>query len=145
MYKVINGKRYDTDTARKLGEWDNGRLQDDFKWTSESIYKTRSGNFFLHGEGGPLTPYATVAGNNTGWGERITPLSEEQARAWSEDRLSGEEYDRIFGADEFEESDFVQISATVPEELKMKMDETRRGTGETVSEFISRLIKECQQ
>lgn len=143
MYKVINGKRYDTETARKLGEWDNGTSPDNFKWISETIYKTKSGNFFLHGEGGPLTPYATVSGNDTGWGKKITPLSEEQARAWSEDRLSGEEYDRIFGTDEFEESEFVQISATIPEELKTKMDEIRKRTGETTSEFLSRLIKEC--
>lgn len=141
MKKVINGKMYSTESARMLGDWDNGIYGNDFNSMGETLYRTKSGNYFLYGYGGPLTYYATVHGNNSGWGERIMPFTEERAKAWAEEKLSGEDYERIFGVVD-DDSEYVSISASLPENLKEKMDNLRKSTGETISEFLSRIIRE---
>lgn len=88
---------YSTETAEKLGEYWNGLSKSDFKHITEELYRKRTGEFFLYGEGGPLSPYAL-----TEWGERygseqIKPLTMEQAQAWAEEKLTSEEYEAIFG------------------------------------------------
>ena len=51
MYKVINGKKYNTDTAKLLGTWYAEYSPTDFNYYGESLYRTKSGNFFMYGEG----------------------------------------------------------------------------------------------
>ena len=50
MKKVINSTLYNTETARKLGNWDNGRYGS-FGYCKETLYRTKSGKYFIHGEG----------------------------------------------------------------------------------------------
>ena len=52
MKKIINGKVYDTASAKLVGEWDNGRYGRDFGRCAEELYQKRTGEFFLHGSGG---------------------------------------------------------------------------------------------
>ena len=98
MKKIINGKLYDTDTAKCVGAWSNNRSRRDFSSCDETLYRKRTGEFFLHGEGGPMTKYAQSCGDNT-WsgGEEIIPLSAEKARAWAEEKLDADDYGEIFG------------------------------------------------
>ena len=59
---------------------------ENFDYTFEALYKTPSGNYFIFGEGGPLTFYAKRVGPTTktgGWD--IIPLSAETALEWCED------------------------------------------------------------
>ena len=52
MKKIINGKLYDTSTAHLVGEWDN-QLYGNPDYAAESLYRKRTGEFFLrHGGGG---------------------------------------------------------------------------------------------
>jgi hypothetical protein len=69
-----------------------------FSQFSETLYRKKTGEFFLYGEGGPMTKYAVAEGSNS-WrgGSRIMPLSFHEAREWAEEHLSGEEYEAIFG------------------------------------------------
>lgn len=97
MKKVINGKLYNTDTAERVGVWDNGHYTNDFSYCSEDLYKKRTGEFFLHGEGGPMSRYAQSSGNSTGWGQIIKPLTYQEAMEWAEKKLSGDDYIAIFG------------------------------------------------
>ena len=96
IYKVINGKRYDTRTAELMTESYNGYNSRDFNWVHEELYRKKTGEYFLAGEGGPMTGYAEHVGSMRGYGEKIIPLSDDQARKWVEDHCSGDEYDRIF-------------------------------------------------
>lgn len=98
MKKVINGKMYSTETATCVASWDNGRGCGDFNYIEESLYKKTTGEFFLHGEGGANTRYSRSCGSNS-WcgGERIEPMSEKEAREWTEDHCSGDVYVEIFG------------------------------------------------
>ena len=100
MKKIINGKMYNTETAEYLGSWDNGLSNSDFHVISEFLYKTRKGTYFIHGKGGAMTKYADRAGSMYCEGERITPISEEEARRWAENNLSAENYADIFGEPE---------------------------------------------
>ena len=77
MKKIINGARYDTDTAKKLGFSQNAP-ESDLDWYEEALYRTKSGKYFIHGVGGPRTKYASPRGDG-GWcsGEAIVPISED--------------------------------------------------------------------
>ena len=41
MKKIINGKQYNTDTAKYLGDWDNGYPSNDFCYCVERLYLTK--------------------------------------------------------------------------------------------------------
>ncbi len=97
MKKVINGKMYNTETATLVGSWDNGLYDRDFGRCAEDLYKKKTGEFFLCGSGGPMSKYAVCHGNSTSGDTVIIPMTEKEARAWAEQKLSGDEYEAIFG------------------------------------------------
>lgn len=89
MKKIIDGKRFDTDTAEFIDSYSFGRGT--FQYFSEDLYRTVKGAWFLAGEGGARSKYA-VALSHSEWrgGEGITPLSEDEALAWCEVHSSAE-------------------------------------------------------
>lgn len=97
MKKIINGRKYDTETATLIAKWDNG-IYGDFTSVSEELYEKRNGEWFLYGSGGAKTKYAVATGSNSwGGGEGITPLTEDEAKEWAEKHLSVEQYEEIWG------------------------------------------------
>lgn len=96
MKKIINGRIYDTNTAKELGRDD--QTYGNFSDWEETLYRKSTGEYFLHGEGGPQTKYAQQVGENS-WtgGEKIIPLSIESAQKWAEEHLDADDYERIFG------------------------------------------------
>ena len=85
MIKVINGKRYNTETATLMFRHTNGHYQSDFGYRSKSLYLTPGGAWFLLHFGGPMTDMATQVGNNgRGWGEEIEPVSDDDAYGFLE-------------------------------------------------------------
>ena len=66
MKKVIDGALYNTDTAQMMGDWDNGLYANDFGFCRERLYRTKSGKYFLHGEGGANSRYGEWHGNSGG-------------------------------------------------------------------------------
>lgn len=101
MEKIINGKRYNTDTANEVGYFSNGFIRTDFDFYEETLYKKKNGEFFLETYGGARTKNAEYRGYNT-WsgGTRIIPLTDKEAQAWAEKHLSTEDYLKIFEAEE---------------------------------------------
>lgn len=97
MKKIIRNKVYDTATAQKLGEWDNGHYTNDFQYCAETLYKKRTGEYFLHGEGHAMSKYASHSGDSSGWGEKIIPLTYDEAQKWAEEHLDADDYISIFG------------------------------------------------
>lgn len=97
MKKIINGKKYDTDTAASIAEASWGGGYSDFHWTSETLYKKRTGEYFLFGEGGPASGYAKNEG--FGWcaGEEIRPMTEAEAKDWAEQHMDADDYEAAFG------------------------------------------------
>lgn len=110
MKKIIKGKVYDTDTAKLLAE-DSYSNTSQFDYWLEELYLKKTGEYFLYGEGGGLSPYAEYYGNNSfGRGEKITPFTEEEAKAWAEKHISVDEYEKIFGeiTEDFSLSDIMK-------------------------------------
>lgn len=100
MKKIINKKLYDTETAKLVANWWNGLGVSDFRNCEESLYLKKTGEFFLYGEGGGLSPYAEHFVDGWGYGKKITPLTEEEAREWAEKHMSADEYLKIWKAEE---------------------------------------------
>lgn len=97
MKKIINGKMYNTDTARVVGGISRG-YPGDLDYWCEELHQKRTGEFFLYGTGGPMSKYARRTGQNE-WsgGEAIFPLSLEEAQRWAEEYLDANEYEEVFG------------------------------------------------
>ena len=140
MKKIINGKRYDTETATKVGDWENMADIRDFHYESETLYRKRGGEYFLHGEGGAMTRYSESYGNNSwGYGERIMPLSHEEARQWAEEHLEADEYEAEFG-EAPEDDERATVYATVSAEAKRKLERMALEQGKTQAEVLESII-----
>ena len=140
MKKIISGKVYDTDTAKKLGDWSNGGGWRDFSHVEEHLYRKKTGEFFLHGEGGPATQYAEATGTNS-WigGDRLMPMTFSEAREWAEDKLDADEYEAIFGAVAEDESRMqvcYSLSVSAVETIRRRAGEL----GLSASAYIEQLV-----
>jgi len=139
MNKIINGKRYSTDSAKEMAS-DSYSNYTDFHYWSETLYRKNTGEYFLHGEGGPRSRYAVTVGQNQ-WsgGEKIIPLSVEAAQAWAEEHLTGDEYEKIFG--EVEETATKRtISLSLTESAIEKIKRGAAEAGMSMSEFVESLL-----
>lgn len=140
MKKVIARKLYDTDTARKVAEREEYG-PGDFKYVVETLYAKRSGAYFLHGRGNAASRYAEQIDANS-WrpGERIVPLTFDEAAEWAEDAMDADAWQAEFGpADEGGAK--VTISASVSSSAKSLLELESRRTGESQSAVLERLIQ----
>lgn len=103
MRRVIEKKVYDTDNALMIAEDWNGLGGNDFRSLNEELYKTKKGNYFLYGSGGPLTKYGKSSGNQTFGSSEIIPMSKQEAYQWLEQHSETEAIEEFF-LDEFEEA-----------------------------------------
>lgn len=141
MKKIIEGRKYNTDTATKVGTWDNEYGASDFNYVEETLYRKQNGEFFIHGEGGANSRYAKSAGLNS-WtgGEMIEPQTFESARKWAEEHLTAEEYDAVFG--DPGEGEDILISVTISPQAKSLLNKTMSETGQKQSDIIENLVRE---
>ena len=131
MKKVIKGKVYDTEKAKKLAEINYGENTMDLAYWCEILYQKKTGEFFLYGEGGPMTKYAVYYSSNS-WsgGSLIMPMSWEDARQWAEKNLDGDKYEEIFGKvteDESKMTVTLRLPTTIVE--KAKREAAKNGIG----------------
>ena len=139
MKKIINGKRYDTDTAKEMGQ-DSYSNPRDFSYWCETLYRKTTGEFFLHGEGGANSKYAETIGQNE-WcgGSQIMPLTVEKAQAWAEKHLDAEEYEKIFGAVD-ESGGKKVISLSLPEGVVELIKRGAAEAGMSMSDYVAKVI-----
>ena len=142
MKKIINGRVYDTEKAKELGTYANAGNWRDFSHLEETLYRKKTGEFFLFGEGGPMTRYAEAEGQNS-WsgGRRIMPMTYDEAREWAEKHLTADEYEAIFGEiveDEDEAKQVVSISVSPAKWEQTKRKAAQMGVG--ISEYIENLL-----
>lgn len=140
MRKVIKGKLYDTDKAVMVAECSEG-YPSDFSYVSETLYRKRTGEYFLHGEGGPMSRYAKSCGQNqwTG-GEAIKPLGYDEAREWAEDHLEADEYEAEFGIPE--EGAEHDLHVIISEAAWQALSRRAASDGVTVRAVVERLALE---
>lgn len=145
MKKRIDTLTYDTETAKKLGEYFHG--YDDAAYT-ETLYKKRTGEYFIYGEGGPASKWSASAEDGTVMvgSSDIKPLSYEEARKWFEKAnndnnvyATDETYNREFGKpkkDEPKEATTINLSRTA----KRKLEQMAIKQGIPQNEVIENLI-----
>lgn len=133
MKKIIGGKRYDTETAEYIGEGNNGYQCTDFHWFEESLYRKRTGEFFLHGEGGPLSKYARAVGSTRYGDEKLVPITLDEAKAWVEEYLDADDYERLF---EVEEENMINFSVNLPASLYTEIREEAEEKNATMKDIV---------
>lgn len=140
MKKVIKGAVCDTETATKLGVCEHNII-DRLYWWTETLYRTKSGRYFIHGEGGPGSPYAKVEDDGH-WksGGQIDIITKEAAEKWAEEHLSGEEYEAAFGVPD----EVPRITVALTPENRAKLEGIRAKTGRTFVEIINDAITAYQ-
>lgn len=142
MKKIITGKVYDTDTATKLGVWWSSNDVRSFSHCEETLYRKRTGEYFLYGYGGPMTKYARAEGQNS-WtgGERIMPMSYDEARTWAEEHLETGEYEAAFGEvteDESEYALYVKLPMPVADKLRRIASQQGKALRDVLVDLIQR-------
>ena len=137
MKKVIEGRLYNTDTAKCLGEWSNNIGYGDLNYLCETLYRTKSGAYFLYGEGGANTKYSISEGNNS-WsgGEHIQPMDLDAAKEWAEEYLSGDEYIEAFGEPEETDDAKEPLNISITIGLKNRLTRIKEETGKSISQII---------
>lgn len=134
MKKIINGKRYDTETAEFIGRWENMYNSAELQYECEKLYRKKTGEFFIYGAGGPASSYAVRTGiHNWSGSSKITPITEGEAKKWVEKNLDGDDYEKYF---ELEEEGNIAYSFLVPENLYNKLKEKSEKTGKTMKDII---------
>ena len=139
MKKLIKGRRYDTEKAKKCGS-DSSGMPGDPKYWKEELFKKRTGEFFLHASGGAGSDYAKQVKLNT-WvgGETLIPLSYYEAWKWAEDHLNPGTYEKLFGI--VEEMDRTTVTLSIPAAVADMLRKHAAKTGRTISEIASEAIQ----
>lgn len=139
MRKIIRNKMYDTETAHEVGGWGSGAYGD-FDSVEETLYRKKTGEYFIHGHGGARTRYAKTdeLGGWTG-GSEIVPVSLERAREWADEHLDADEYEAEFG--EVPEGDgYEVVSARVSAAAKRALEREAQRAGESQTQVLERLL-----
>lgn len=140
MKKIINGKMYDTDTAKVLGTWSSPHSVTDFAYYTETLHQKRTGEFFLFGDGGPASRYAAqVERSRWSSGSKIIPLTWEDAQKWAEEHLDAKDYEAIFG-EVSEDDSRVTISLSLPASTLELAKRAAAQAGTSLSAYIDHLI-----
>ncbi len=145
MRKIIDGKSYDTDTAEWIGEYESGFGRGDFDWFREELYRKRTGEYFLWGEGGAKTRYAVHLYGMWAMGEAITPLSYEEARQWAEDHLSVEGYESEFGIPEEDDGLKVVASYRISTKARAAIQREAARVGVSLGDVVERLAATLEE
>jgi len=146
MKKILTfqGKKrvYDTDTAKVIGYIEPaGYDRNNFSYWRETLQITKSGAYFIHGEGHGNSPYGEWHGNTGGWGENIKPITLAEAQEWAAENLSGEKYLESFGPPE-DEDGTVDLRLSVSPGFRHKMEIMRSETGKSIGQLIEEKFAE---
>ena len=144
MKKIIKAKIYDTETAKQVGEWGNGIGRSDFRHCEETLYQKKTGEFFLHGVGGPLSQYGRVYNDGSGreGGEKIVPLTVDEAKAWAEEKLDADEYQAIFGEISEEDDTKENLNIYITKSMIKKVKDLAARQGVSASQIIEKVIED---
>lgn len=86
--KILKNKVYDSDTAELIARYENNKSKDADEHYTEDLHRKKTGELFIHGKGGPKSPYAD--------GEKVIPMTLEQAQYWGHNTLTVDAYKTIF-------------------------------------------------
>ena len=138
MKKIINGKLYDTSTA-KLIDSDCGNFRSYSSWLEE-LYRKRTGEYFLYGKGGPASKYSRQVDANTRIGSSdIIPLTYAEALAWAEEHMVAEAYIEHFGPVAEDDSRTI-LSLSISQSAADSARKAAALAGVSLSAYVEQLI-----
>ena len=146
MKKIIDRKSYNTETAREIA-YAYGNLSNFSEW-HETLYQTKRGAYFLHGEGGPQSRWCRQVNQNewTG-GSGIEPVTPDQAEKWLEENEFTEELEKEFGPAEEADAAGERKKITLYGEgeliKKMKMEALEKDI--SAADLFNQMLKERYQ
>jgi len=82
MKRIVEGLLYDTEKAEAISTYEPFSDRTKFQWWRETLYRTKNGRYFLHGEGGAMSKYADVYPGGASGGEVIRVMTEDEAFEW---------------------------------------------------------------
>ena len=92
MKRIIEGKQYNTSTAKKICVLKCNEDSGDFRWHSSALYLSPKGTYFIAGKGNARSRWAEpVGGNAYGPGSGLEIITPEEARRIAEEALLDEE------------------------------------------------------
>ena len=97
MRAVIEGRRYNTETATEVASIESGHNPSELDYFTEALYHTARGNWFLAGWGNTRSPYSTGAASTRACGERVTVLGPAEAQEWLEEHGKVDALEAYFG------------------------------------------------
>lgn len=142
MKKIIRGRKYDTDSAKFIAQvWANGTSVRDCEYWEETLFRKKTGEFFLYCAGGANSRYGHWEGSNGYSGEEIQPLSYAQAKTWAEENMSADEYEAEFGK-VVDDGSTEYMTLAVPTAVATQLRRMSSAQNKTVGKIIAELIKE---
>lgn len=139
MRKIINGKSYDTKTAKQVASWSTDLPVNDFHYYEETLYLKRTGEYFIYGHGGPASKYAETNGDAWQSGEDILPMTLDKARKWGESKLDAGDYERIFGKVS-EGTELKDLHVQIPANLYRKTKDHPGTLAEVVQKALTQYL-----
>jgi len=146
MKRIINGRRYDTDTAKLVGSFESGYIGD-FDWKEEKLYQKTTGEFFLAGEGGARTRWSRRTIDGYSSGEGILPLTLDEAREWAEEHLTQAEVEELFAIPDEGTGKQIQSYSLSQKAIAglTKLAQTfQTSRSDIIEQLVSKALKESQ-
>ena len=140
MKKIIKNRVYDTNTAKKMGTFRELEGSGDFDYYEVSLYRKKTGEFFLHTYGGPKNKYRKIAGYSD-WA-RIIPLAYDEAREWAETALTEEQYKSIFFGVVDEGTEMEALTVRLPTALVTQLKRRTDKTGQMIKEAVAEALRQ---
>ena len=141
MKKIINGKMYNTESAKNIGNTYGGGGVNDFRYYFETLYLKKTGEFFLAGRGGPMSKYSVqVEQNSWSGGSKIIPLTYLEAKEWAEKALTADEYEDVFGPvkeDDTKQIITLYLQRQTVESLRRQAQESGTGLSALIESKLS--------
>lgn len=128
MKKIIRGRKYDTETARKVGCKTEQAQYGDVDY---ALYRKRTGEYFVHAEYD--YPY------DDGCPDYIKPLSADEANEWAQEHLNADVYDAEFG-EIVDDDETISASINLPRKTYDKLRRLAVDAGEPMSKYMTKLI-----
>lgn len=128
MKKIIRGRKYDTETARKVGCKTEQAQYGDVDY---ALYRKRTGEYFVHAE----FSYMLDDGNP----DYIKPLSADEANEWAQEHLNADVYEAEF-VEIVDDDETISASINLPRKTYDKLRRLAVEAGEPMSKYMTKLI-----
>lgn len=98
--QIINGKMYNTDTAKCVAAWENGKFRNNCWYSGFALYQKKTGEFFI--DSNREGDYPSCFGESFNYDKEqtfnyIIPISVDEAKLCVERYCTAETYIKLFG------------------------------------------------